>query len=44
VWAHVLEVGDSGVVVTDGVGAPVPVLAGVPVTITQRVAIPREWT
>jgi Flp pilus assembly protein TadG len=43
--AHVEVGGDAAaVVVTDEVRAPVPLLAGLPVTITQRVAIPREWT
>jgi len=37
--------GDEAVVVlTDVVRAPIPLLAGIPVTITQRVAIPKEWT
>ncbi len=36
--------GDEAVVViTDVVRAPIPLLAGIPVTITQRVAIPKEW-
>lgn len=32
------------VVATRDVRAPLPGLSGVPVTITQRVAIPKEWT
>jgi hypothetical protein len=35
---------DAVVVLTNHVTAPVPLLSGLPVTITQRVAIPREWT
>lgn len=39
--------GDSAsvvVVVDKEVSAPVPILRGISVTLSQRVAIPREWT
>jgi short subunit fatty acids transporter len=39
--------GDSAsvvVVVDKEVSAPVPILSGISVTLSQRVAIPREWT
>lgn len=43
-----LEVVDEGssvvVVAGQAVSAPVPILSGISVTLTQRVAIPREWT
>lgn len=32
------------VVMTTDVRAPVPLLSGMPVTVSQRVAIPKEWT
>jgi Flp pilus assembly protein TadG len=41
----VADAGDSVAVVIDqDVHAPVPILSGVSVTLTSRVAIPREWT
>jgi hypothetical protein len=41
----VVDEGSSVVVIADKeVAAPVPVLSGISVTLTQRVAIPREWT
>lgn len=37
--------GDSvAVVITQDVSAPVPILRGMSVTLSQRVAIPREWS
>jgi hypothetical protein len=32
------------VIADQSVSAPVPILSGISVTLTQRVAIPREWT
>lgn len=32
------------VIVAQEVSAPVPILRGISVTLSQRVAIPREWT
>jgi hypothetical protein len=32
------------VVVTQRVSAPVPLLSGIGVTVSQRVAVPREWS
>jgi len=43
--ASVEDDGDVAVVVvTEDVRAAIPLLSGIPVTITQRVAIPKEWT
>jgi hypothetical protein len=43
-----VSVGTGGdlieVIVSEEVSAPVPILRGLGVTITQRVAVPREWT
>ncbi len=42
---HVVAEGSSVVVVADQeVSAPVPILTGISLTLSQRVAIPREWT
>ena len=42
---HVAAEGSSVVVVADqDVSAPVPLLSGISITLSQRVAIPREWT
>jgi hypothetical protein len=42
---RVVSEGESVVVIADQeVSAPVPILSGISVTLSQRVAIPREWT
>lgn len=42
---RVEDAGDSvQVIVEQQVSAPVPLLRGISVTITQQVAVPREWT
>ena len=42
---QVVGEGSSVVVLADKeVSAPVPILSGISVTLSQRVAIPREWT
>ena len=35
---------DVAVVVAQEVSPPVPILRGLSITVTQRIAIPREWT
>jgi len=42
--ARVEEAADEvAVVVIKDVGAPVPILNGLTVTVSQRIAVPREW-
>ena len=42
---RVADAGESvAVVITQDVSAPVPILRGISVTLSQRVAIPREWS
>lgn len=42
---HVAGEGSAVVVVADQeVSAPVPILSGISVTLSQRVVIPQEWT
>lgn len=43
-----IRIADEGdvvaVIVSEEVTAPVPILNGLSVTVSQRVAVPREWT
>jgi hypothetical protein len=43
-----IRIADEGelvaVVISEKVTAPVPILRGIAVTVTQHVAVPREWT